>query len=78
LPGRGRAGRQRSRKKSSAIFAAGAYFNLDNDYDRRIVLKQQWGDEKELVVFDELHKYARWKRWLKGVFDTRPNKRLIL
>jgi uncharacterized protein len=59
-------------------FAAGAYFNLDNDYDRRTALKQQWGDEKELVVFDELHKYARWKRWLKGVFDTRPNKQTYL
>jgi predicted AAA+ superfamily ATPase len=51
----------------------GAYFNIDSDTDRRIVLKQQWGDEKDLVVFDELHKYGRWKRWLKGVFDTRPN-----
>jgi uncharacterized protein len=59
-------------------FAAGAYFNLDNDYDRRAVLKHQWGDEKELVVFDELHKYGRWKRWLKGVFDTRPNRQTYL
>jgi uncharacterized protein len=56
----------------------GAYFNLDNDSDRRVVLKQQWGDEKELVVFDELHKYRRWKRWLKGVFDTRLNKQTYL
>jgi uncharacterized protein len=56
----------------------GAYFNLDNDSDRRIVLKQQWGDEKGLVVFDELHKYGRWKRWLKGVFDTRPSGQTYL
>jgi uncharacterized protein len=56
----------------------GAYFNLDNDLDRRIVLNQQWGDEKDLVVFDELHKYGRWKRWLKGVFDTRTNKQTYL
>ena len=55
-----------------------AYFNLDNDFDRRIVLKQQWGDEKELVVFDELHKYGRWKRWLKGVFDTRASNQTYL
>jgi predicted AAA+ superfamily ATPase len=56
----------------------GAYFNLDNDLDRSIVLRQQWGDEKDLVVFDELHKYGRWKRWLKGVFDTRPGKQTYL
>lgn len=56
----------------------GAYFNLDNDFDRRTVLKQQWGDEKNLVVFDELHKYGRWKRWLKGVYDTRPKKQTYL
>jgi uncharacterized protein len=42
-----------------------AYFNLDNDSDRRMVLRQQSGDEKELVVFDELHNYGRWKRWLE-------------
>jgi uncharacterized protein len=57
---------------------SGAYFNLDNDSDRRIVLKQQWDDEKKLVVFDELHKYGRWKRWLKGVYDTRPSKQTYL
>jgi predicted AAA+ superfamily ATPase len=59
-------------------YRSAAYFNLDNDFDRRIVLKQQWGDEKELVVFDELHKYGRWKRWLKGVFDTRESKQTYL
>ena len=56
----------------------GVYFNLDNDSDRRAVFKQQWGDQKDLVVFDELHKYGRWKRWLKGVFDTRPDNQTYL
>ncbi|MCL2877235.1 MAG: AAA family ATPase [Acidobacteria bacterium] len=56
----------------------GVYFNLDSDSDRRAVFKQQWGDEKDLVAFDELHKYGRWKRWLKGVFDTRPDNQTYL
>ena len=58
--------------------ADGVYFNLDSDSDRRIVLNERWGDEKDLVVFDELHKYGRWKRWLKGVFDTRPDNQTYL
>jgi uncharacterized protein len=36
------------------------------------------GRWKKLVVFDELHKYGRWKRWRKGVFDTRPNRQTYL
>lgn len=59
-------------------YGRGAYFNLDSALDRRTVLKQRWGEEKDLVVFDELHKYGRWKRWLKGVFDTRPQGQTYL
>ncbi|MDR0311405.1 MAG: ATP-binding protein [Acidobacteriota bacterium] len=58
--------------------ADGVYFNLDNDSDRRTVFKRQWGDERDMVVFDELHKYGRWKRWLKGISDTRPGNQAYL
>ena len=34
--------------------------------------KKQWPTESPLVIFDELHKYPRWKSWIKGVYDTKP------
>ncbi len=49
---------------------SGVYFNWDLDRDRRALLKHEWGENDRLVVFDELHKYPRWKNWLKGIYDT--------
>lgn len=46
------------------------YFNFDSLQDREAILKQTWDRNKELVIFDELHKMNEWKRWLKGVYDT--------
>lgn len=47
----------------------GTYFNWDVDEDRRRILSKEWGKDDDLIVFDELHKYRRWKNWIKGVFD---------
>ncbi|OGT40571.1 MAG: hypothetical protein A3F12_07500 [Gammaproteobacteria bacterium RIFCSPHIGHO2_12_FULL_38_14] len=54
------------------------YLNLDLDRDRKIILKQQWSQDEQLIVFDELHKYPRWKRWIKGVYDTKPEHQQYL
>lgn len=45
----------------------GRYLNRDSDEDRRNILKGRWSSENRLPVFDELHKYPRWKSWIKGV-----------
>jgi predicted AAA+ superfamily ATPase len=57
----------------------GRYFNWDADEDRRALLRKEWADTDRLLVFDELHKYSRWKNWIKGVFDTqrRAHKFLV-
>ncbi len=52
----------------------GVYFNWDDDENRRRILNRDWGDLDELVVFDEIHKFRRWKSWLKGVYDTSERK----
>jgi len=57
------------------------YLNWDNADDRRLILRgpasvaERLGIEhlrKELpvAVFDELHKYPKWKSFLKGFFDV--------
>src|SRR3990167_8167320 len=48
------------------------YFNWDVDEDKTDILKKQWDKKVPLIIFDELHKYPHWKRWIKGVFDTKP------
>lgn len=54
-------------------FKGGTYLNWDNDADRRAILKAQWRADSPLIIFDELHKYPRWKRWIKGVYDKKPD-----
>lgn len=55
----------------------GVYFNWDLITDRKRLARDPYFFEKEprgrgglpLLVFDEIHKYARWKSYLKGVYD---------
>ena len=48
---------------------SGLYFNWDFDEDKENIIKRRWDEDHELLVFDELHKYHRWKNWIKGVYD---------
>jgi predicted AAA+ superfamily ATPase len=54
-------------------FTDGEYFNWDIDEDREAILDKRWREDSPLITFDELHKYPRWKQWIKGVYDSRPN-----
>ncbi|MCU0241977.1 MAG: AAA family ATPase [Vicinamibacteria bacterium] len=55
----------------------GRYFNWDVMTDQRRLAKDPYFFEQDdrspkrpfLVVLDEIHKYPRWKRYLKGAFD---------
>jgi predicted AAA+ superfamily ATPase len=46
------------------------YLNWDYDEDRQAILAQKWTREDRLLVLDELHKFPRWKNWLKGLYDV--------
>lgn len=61
-----------SKNLCTGQFDQGEYLNWDNDEDRRTILKKQWLATSPLIIFDELHKYPRWKSWIKGVYDTKP------
>lgn len=55
------------------------YFNYDLSEDRLSIQQKNWDRERELIIFDEIHKMKQWKRWLKGIFDTEgiPPKLLV-
>lgn len=47
-----------------------AYFNHDLAEHRHLLAARAWDRRKALVIFDELHKMAGWKSWLKGIYDV--------
>jgi uncharacterized protein len=57
---------------------SGRYFNWDLDEDRRDLLAKKWSKQDGLLVFDEIHKYPRWKNWVKGIYDTQKQHHQIL
>ena len=54
----------------SSDFPAGRYLNWDFDEDRQDILRKRWSADNTLLVFDELHKFPKWKRWIKGIYDV--------
>lgn len=54
-------------------FKSCEYFNWDVDEDKKAMREKNWLSNSPLIIFDELHKYSRWKQWIKGVYDSRPD-----
>ena len=54
----------------SSNYPSGRYLNWDYDEDRQDILRKQWSADQKLLVFDELHKFPRWKNWIKGIYDV--------
>jgi predicted AAA+ superfamily ATPase len=56
----------------------GHYYNWDFAADRRALQQTELDQKAKLWVFDELHKYRRWRNWLKGVYDVHKAKHRVL
>lgn len=67
--------------KTSICKPLGVYLDFDNLDHRRLIVKgpeavaeflglNQLRETKAVVIFDKLHKHAKWKSFLKGFFDT--------
>jgi len=54
------------------------YLNWDNRNDRKIILKGIFRADKNLFIFDEIHKYKNWKNYLKGEYDKYRKRFQIL
>ncbi len=55
-----------------------AYFNWDYEEDQRRLLRGEFPPGQTLLVLDEIHKYTRWRNWLKGLYDKTKSKRQYL
>lgn len=57
---------------------AHVYLNWDNPKHKIQITAQQWQPNTQYLVFDEIHKYDKWKNLIKGIWDTRINKERII
>lgn len=54
------------------------YLNWDNALDRDVIVGEYFPSDRGLIIFDEIHKYANWRRLVKGLYDKRKNELKIL
>lgn len=55
-----------------------AYFNWDDDDDRDRMIAKEFPVGQKTLIFDEIHKYRRWRNWLKGLYDKTKSSRRYL
>lgn len=55
-----------------------SYYSWDIDKQRKEMIRGELDTTSRLWIFDELHKYTRWKNWLKGKFDEHHPRHAFL
>jgi predicted AAA+ superfamily ATPase len=55
-----------------------AYLNWDNIQSRELILKGKLPTDQPRIIFDEIHKYLRWRNLIKGYWDQFKAKKQFL
>lgn len=55
-----------------------AYLNWDTLQDQQRILSGGIPVDQNLVVLDEIHKFARWRNWVKGLYDKHRSTLSVL
>jgi len=63
-----------AREFVATCFRDSCYFNWDNRDDRRRIMRAEWPGNAKLIILDEIHKYKKWKSFVKGEYDTLKDK----
>ena len=50
-----------------------AYLNWDDVLTRSSLLRGELPPNQDMIVLDEIHKYARWRNLVKGFYDTKKS-----
>jgi predicted AAA+ superfamily ATPase len=77
LAGPRQAGKTTFAKACAASFSNSVYFNWDIASHKALLVRnptfftemERKDDSAPMVILDEIHKYGRWKNYLKGVYD---------
>lgn len=78
LAGPRQAGKTTLAKEIGELFKRSTYLNYDSLSDRKIIEKEAWLPDTDLLILDEIHKMNQWKNFLKGIYDTKPKDLKIL
>lgn len=79
LAGPRQSGKTTLAKEIAKEFPTSLYLTYDRLEDRRMIQKESWHPEVELLILDEIHKMPKWKNYLKGVYDTKlPTQKLLV
>ena len=62
----------------ASLYTPSTYLNWDSRPHRKAIMNTQWSPDTAMLVFDELHKYRRWKTLIKGIWDTRSSGQKIM
>ncbi len=62
---------------SQSLFKKYAYLNWDDSDDRELILRKELPAER-IWVFDEIHKYKKWRNYLKGLYDKNKTEHQFL
>ena len=54
----------------AAHFSTPRYYNWDSRNDRKRIMASNWPGNADLIILDEIHKYNKWKSFVKGEYDT--------
>lgn len=54
------------------------YMNWDAQNDRESIIREQFPSGNGGIVFDEIHKYSRWRQVIKGLYDKRHDELKII
>jgi hypothetical protein len=55
-----------------------AYFNWDHPQIPPKLRRAELPPGERLIILDEIHKYARWRNLVKGIYDTEKSRRQIM
>lgn len=46
------------------------YLNWDDDIHQQMIKNREWPKSQKLIVLDEIHKFKKWRNFIKGLYDT--------
>jgi hypothetical protein len=89
LMGPRQVGKTTTSREVAPVFGESLYLNWDNQEHRELVLAgpaavaagmglDRLREQPPLLILDEIHRYGRWKTFLKGLFDSYPQELKIL
>lgn len=50
------------------------YLNWDNIEHKKRILNTEYNSQSDIIIFDEIHKYKKWKSLLKWEYDVKKTK----